>query len=219
MIGDRIAKQWPGAAIAIVHDGETYGQGIAEEARRRLDVLGIKPALVEQIEPGQIEFSGLIAAFEAGTIDVVFYGGYPAEAGLIVRQAKARLPELAFVMADGVSSKDFWLIAGDAAEGILMTNYMDATRLPAAAEVVAAFRAAGSDGTGAELYTYAAVQAWAQAVETAGTTDPAKIAEVLRKEPFDTVLGSIGFDDKGDVTGFDPFAWYVWTGGTYVPKD
>ena len=48
----------------------------------------------------------------------MFYGGYPAEAGLIVRQAKARLPNLAFVVPDGVGSEDFWLIAGDAAEGI-----------------------------------------------------------------------------------------------------
>jgi hypothetical protein len=33
------------------------------------------------------------------------------------------------------------------------------------------------------------------------------------------VLGIIGFDAKGDVTGFDPFVWYVWTDGTWVPKD
>ncbi len=219
MVGDHIVKEWPGAAIAIVHDGQTYGQGVAEEARRRLDELGIEPELFEQIELGQTEFSDLIATFEAHAIDVVFYGGYQAEAGLIVRQAKARLPELAFVVPDGVGSEDFWLIAGDAAEGIPMTNLMDAARQTAAAEVVAEFRAAGTDAVGAELYTYAALQAWAQAVESAGTTDPAHIVEVLHQEQFETVLGRIGFDAKGDVTGFDPFAWFVWTDGKFVPKD
>ena len=69
------------------------------------------------------------------------------------------------------------------------------------------------------LYSYAAVQLWAQAVEQAGATDAARIIEVLRQEQFDTVLGTIGFDAKGDVTGFDPFVWYVWTDGKYVPKD
>ena len=49
-----------------------------------------------------------------------------------------------------------------------MTYYMDAARQPAAADVVA------SSGRPepirpAELYAYAAVQAWAQAVEKAGT--------------------------------------------------
>jgi branched-chain amino acid transport system substrate-binding protein len=90
---------------------------------------------------------------------------------------------------------------------------------PAAVDMVAEFRAAGTDPIGNELYTYAAVQAWAQAVEHAGTTDPARVAEVLRSEQFDTVLGRIGFDAKGDVTGYDPFAWFVWTDGKYVPKD
>jgi branched-chain amino acid transport system substrate-binding protein len=177
------------------------------------------PTLVEQVQPGQTEFSDLVAMFEAHDIGVVFYGGYTAEAGLIVRQAKARLPKLAFAVPDGVGSEDFWLIAGAAAEGIRMTSYMDAARRPEAADVVAEFRAAGTNPIGSELYAYAAVQAWAQAVEHVGTTDPARVAEALRQEEFDTVLGRIGFDDKGDVTGFDPFAWYVWTDGTFAPKD
>jgi branched-chain amino acid transport system substrate-binding protein len=219
MVADYLAKEWPDAEIAIVHDGQAYGRGIAEEARRRLDELGVATALFEQVQPGQIEFSDLIATFEARGIDVVFYGGYQAEAGLIVRQAKARLPDLGFVVPDGVGSEDFALIAGDAAEGVPMTYYMDAARQPAAAAVVAEFRAAGADPIGSELYAYAAVQAWAQAVEEAGTTDAAPVAEALRREQFDTVLGAIGFDAKGDVTGFDPFVWFVWTDRKWVPKD
>jgi branched-chain amino acid transport system substrate-binding protein len=219
MVGDRIAKEWPGADVAIVHDGQAYGQGIAEQARRRLGELGIEPALFDQVQPGQTEFAGLIAAFEARGIDVAFYGGYQAEAGLIVRQAKERLPELDFIVPDGVGSEDFWLIAGAAAEGIPMTSYMAAAQQPAAADVVAVLRAAGAEPVGAELYAYAAVQAWAQAVEQARTTDAADVAEALRRQQFDTVLGKIGFDAKGDVTGFDPFAWYVWTDGKYVPVE
>jgi branched-chain amino acid transport system substrate-binding protein len=219
MVADYLAKEWPDAEIAIVHDGQAYGRGIAEEARRRLDELGVATALFEQVQPGQIEFSDLIATFEARGIDVVFYGGYQAEAGLIVRQAKARLPDLGFVVPDGVGSEDFALIAGDAAEGVPMTYYMDAARQPAAAAVVAEFRAAGADPIGSELYAYAAVQAWAQAVEEAGTTDAAPVAEALRREQLDTVLGTIGFDAKGDVTGFDPFVWFVWTDRKWVPKD
>ena len=219
MVGDYLAKEWRGAEIAIVHDGQAYGLGVALEAQRRLEELDIPIAVVEPVQPGQIEFSDLVQALEARGVDVVFYGGYPVEAGLIVRHAKARLPKLGFVMPDGVGSEDFWQIAGAAAEGIPMTSYMTAARQPEAAPVVAAFKAAGTDPVGTELNAYAAVQAWAQAVEKLGTTDPIRVAEALRKERFDTVLGTIGFDAKGDVTGFDPFAWYVWTDGKFVPKD
>ena len=39
----------------------------------------------------------------------------------------------------------------------------------------------------------------------------------MHSRQFDTVLGRIAFDQKGDVTGFDPSQWYVWQGGDYEP--
>jgi branched-chain amino acid transport system substrate-binding protein len=63
------------------------------------------------------------------------------------------------------------------------------------------------------------MQLWAQAVEKAGTVEPKSVAGALRANQFDTVLGTIGFDDKGDVTGYEPFVWYVWREGNYAPVD
>jgi hypothetical protein len=57
---------------------------------------------------------------------------------------------------------------------------------------------------------YAAFQVWAQAVEKAGTFETQAVAAALRSHPFDTVLGRIGFDQKGDVAGHETFVWYVW---------
>jgi branched-chain amino acid transport system substrate-binding protein len=37
----------------------------------------------------------------------------------------------------------------------------------------------------------------------------------LRQHQFDTVLGPIAFDAKGDLTEQNP-VWYVWRGGKYV---
>ena len=64
---------------------------------------------------------------------------------------------------------------------------------------------------------YAAIQAWAQAVEEAGVFDHEAVAEALRTHEFDTVLGTIGFDEKGDVAGYNTFIWYVWGDGAFVP--
>ena len=33
------------------------------------------------------------------------------------------------------------------------------------------------------------------------------------------MLGTIGFDENGDVTGYDTFAWYIWKDGEYAPVD
>jgi branched-chain amino acid transport system substrate-binding protein len=40
----------------------------------------------------------------------------------------------------------------------------------------------------------------------------------LRKHRFDTVVGSIDFDEKGDLA-VQNLVWYVWRGGTYVPLE
>ena len=63
------------------------------------------------------------------------------------------------------------------------------------------------------------MQVWAQAVEKAGTVEAKAVAAALRTQEFDTVLGTIGFDDKGDVYGYEPFVWYVWQEGNYAPVD
>ena len=61
---------------------------------------------------------------------------------------------------------------------------------------------------------------WAQAVEAAGSLDLDAVIDAMHRRQFDTVLGRIGFDDKGDVTGVDPWGWYVWQAdGTYVPLE
>ena len=62
------------------------------------------------------------------------------------------------------------------------------------------------------------LQAWARAVEKAGTLEVEAVADAAHQQ-FDTVFGRIGFDEKGDVTGYDTFAWYIWKNGEYAPVD
>jgi branched-chain amino acid transport system substrate-binding protein len=40
----------------------------------------------------------------------------------------------------------------------------------------------------------------------------------LRQHEFDTVLGSIDFDDKGDLT-VQNLVWWIWRGGNYMPAE
>jgi branched-chain amino acid transport system substrate-binding protein len=151
---------------------------------------------------------------------VLSFGGYQHEAGLIVRQAREQLGRIEFVMPDGIAGEDFWLIAGEAAEGILMSALAEARTRPSAAAVVEEFRRGRSfEPLGSTLYAYAAVQAWAQAAEEAGTTDPEAVIPALRSGQFDTVLGTLGFDERGDVTGIRSFDWFVWSDGEYVPLE
>jgi branched-chain amino acid transport system substrate-binding protein len=157
----------------------------------------------------------------AAGVEVLYYAGFRREAGLIIRQAHDRNYKLQLVAADGIGGEDFALIAGAAADGTLMTYAPSPLANPEAALLAERFAAkgyAGSVGLGTFRF-YAIVQAWAQAAEKAGTFEAEAVAEALRSHEFDTVLGRIGFDEKGDVTGYDTFIWYVWKDGEYAPVE
>jgi branched-chain amino acid transport system substrate-binding protein len=55
------------------------------------------------------------------------------------------------------------------------------------------------------LYSYAAVQLWAAAVNRAGTAQLQAVALALRAHEFDTIVGNVGFDANGGVTAYEPF--------------
>jgi branched-chain amino acid transport system substrate-binding protein len=216
--GDYLANEWADGEIAILHDGQTYGQGLAEETKKRLNERGVQEVMFARYEPELADYTPLVDQLLAVEADVVYVGGYPNEAALILRQASERGAKLQLVSGDGMSSEDFLIVSGEAGLGTLFTFGPDARDNPAAAELVARFRDEdGYEPAGYTLYSYAAVQAWAQAVEQAGSVETGAVIEALKGGTFDTVLGEIAFDEKGDVTGIDTYVWYVWQGDAYVP--
>ena len=212
-----ITARWSGKRIALVHDSQAYGQGLVEQVKLALNARDVREVALESVRPGQIDFGPLLARLAEVGAEIVYYGGYPSEAGLLVRQARMEGHAFQLVSGDSLYTEQFGLLGGEAAEGVIFSSYPDARHNPEAAEVVARFRAAGFEPEGLTLYHYASVQVWAQAAKKAGTFAGGELAAVLRRERFPTVLGLVGFDAKGDVTGVAGFAWYVWRGGTYVP--
>jgi branched-chain amino acid transport system substrate-binding protein len=141
------------------------------------------------------------------------------DAGLLIRSAADQGRAFLVVGGDAINVEDFWLITGEAGEGTRFTYGPDPRTFPRGKDVVERFRRAGHEPASNTLYVYAAAQAWGQAVAKAGTLEPEAVMRVLHEAEFDTVLGRIGFNEKGDVEGFEPFVWYVWRGGRYEPLD
>jgi branched-chain amino acid transport system substrate-binding protein len=218
MAGNYLADHWPGQKIAILHDNTTWGKGIAETTKKQLNNRGVSEAIYQAYVPGRHDYGKEIGELQAADIAVLYVGGYHPEIALMARAARDRGYLVQLVAGGVLASEDFGLIAGAAADGALFIDQPDARRNPEAAPVVERFRASGFDPKGDTMNAYAAVQAWAQAAEKAGSLEPQAMIAALRKHQFDTVLGPIDFDDKGDLTVQNP-VWYVWRGGTYVPLE
>ena len=213
--GDYLIEHWGDNKIAILHDGTTYGKGLADATKTQLNERGVKEAMYESYVPGEVDYSDVVSMMQAADIDVFYLGGYSTEAALMVRDASERGYELQLISGDALTSTEFAMVAGPAADGTLITFFPDARGYPAAADVVARFRQDGYEPEGYTLQAYAAIQAWAQAAEKAGSLDLDKMTKVLHQAEFDTVFGAFRFDDNGDMTA-PGFVWYIWKDGDYV---
>ena len=200
--------------VAIIHDKSAYGKGLADEFKKELNRLGVTEVMYEAVTAGDKDFTALITKMKDAGVDLIYHGGYHTEAGLIVRQARDQGFNAQLMSGDALVDKQYWEITGPTGEGTLMTFAPDPRKNPAAAEVVERFKADGYDPEGYTLYTYAAIQAFADAAAKAGSTDPEAVAQALRENTFDTVLGTLAFDEKGDVKNPE-YVMYVWKDGQY----
>ncbi len=206
--GDYIAGKLKPKALAIIHDKQTYGQGVAEQVRKTVEAKGIKPVMFEGINKGDTDFSALITKLKQAGVDAVYYGGYHPELIVLLKQAKEQGLAAKWMGPEGVAVSD---VKGEPAEGLLVTLPPDFSTDPANAKLVEEFKAKKQDPSGPFVLTsYAAVQVVADAVGATKSTDPLKVADYIHKNKFKTAIGEIGFTDTGDLASarFDIFEWH-----------
>jgi branched-chain amino acid transport system substrate-binding protein len=212
--GKYIASHFSDKNVAFVHDKTAYGKGLADETKKAMNEAGKQETMYEAITAGEKDYSALVSKLKQANIDLVYFGGYHTEAGLIIRQMRDQGMDTILMGGDALMTQEFWSITGPAGEGTLMTFSPDPRKNPAAAEVVKRFRDKGIEPEGYVLYTYAAVQTWKQAAEKAKSSESADVVKAMNDTEFDTVVGKFKFNEKGD-PNLPPYAVYRWSNGTY----
>src|SRR5476651_2041019 len=208
--GNYIAKFVKPKVVAVIHDKQQYGEGIATAVKKTLEADNIKVAVFEGINAGDKDFSSLIAKLKQANVDFVYYGGYHPELGLILRQAKEKGLNAGFMGPEGVGNASISQIAQDASEGLLVTLPKSFDTDPANKELVAAFAAKKEDPSGPFVFpAYAAVEVIAGGIEAAKSEDTAKVAAAIHAGTFKTPTGELSFDAKGDLKDFK-FVVYQW---------
>ena len=207
-----IMKNFKGKNVAILDDKSAYGKGLADETAKSYMAAGGKVALVESITPGEKDYSAIVSKMKSLKIDVIYLGGYHGEAGLIVRQAREQGLKAVLMSGDALQTQEFWSITGDAGEGTLFTFGPDYSKQASAKDLVPRFKAKNINPEGYTLYAYASFQVLQQAAAKAKSVKPADVAKTIHGGTFDTVIGKISFDAKGDLTRPD-YAIYKFTKG------
>ncbi|MGH8816367.1 MAG: ABC transporter substrate-binding protein, partial [Achromobacter pestifer] len=64
---------------AVLHDKQSYGQGIATAVKNDLEKGGVPVAVFEGINAGDSDYSAVITKLKSQGVDFVYYGGYHPE--------------------------------------------------------------------------------------------------------------------------------------------
>lgn len=206
--------------IAIIHDKQQYGEGLARSVQQGLKAGGANVVFFDGITAGEKDFAALISRLQKEKIDFVYYGGYYPAMGQILRQARAIALKTQFMGPEGVGNASLSNIAGTSAEGMLVTLPKRYDEDPANKDIVAALQAQKKEASGPYVWiTYAAVQSLATALERSGSDEPLALAKDLKAHGAKTVIGPLNWDEKGDLKGFEfgVFQWHA-DGSSSVAK-
>ncbi|MBN1687177.1 MAG: branched-chain amino acid ABC transporter substrate-binding protein [Spirochaetales bacterium] len=217
LIADFALDKLGATKIAILHDKDAYGKGLAEFVQQYVDEdPRAEVVLFEGITAGAVDYSSIINKVKAAGAQAVVYGGYHPEASKLVTQGKKAGWNVPFISDDGVKDDTFIKVAGEYAEGVYASGPIDTTQSPEAQAAIKAHQDKYGEDPGAFfLNAYAAIEALLNAIEKAESTEYEKIMGALRSNYVNTPLGSISFDENGDAIGIG-FAMFQVKNGAYA---
>lgn len=203
--------------IAVLHDKQDYGKGLAEFAKKFIeaDKRG-EVVLYEGITPNAVDYSAIVQKIKRSKAEAVIFGGYHPEASKIVTLMRKKKMDTVFISDDGVKDDTFIKVAKKYAEGVYATGPKDVSKNPLTIAYTEKHKAQYNSDPGA-FYDNAVSAAIVllTAIQNAGSTDYDAIVNALRTKEADTPVGSIKFDDRGDAIGVG-FAMYQVKNGQYV---
>jgi branched-chain amino acid transport system substrate-binding protein len=193
--------------VALVDDGEAYGQDLANATAQRLEARGVQVTRAS-VRRGAVDFSTAATQVVQATPDFVGFAGFNPEAALFYRQLRDAGYAGPFGAGDGAASVTTFVapVSAKAAEGVYFTGCSPV--LPAA------FRAAFTKVHGAEpsaspftTHFADAARILLDAVDAVAAEqpdgslviDPAQLRDAVRAMKLpDGFSGAVAFDAAGD---------------------
>ncbi|MBK9750625.1 MAG: ABC transporter substrate-binding protein [Chloroflexi bacterium] len=212
--------------IATIHDGSPYGEGLVNVVTARFTELGGEVVASDAVTVGDTDFRGLLDDIAQQEPELIYFGGFPAEAARIIEQrADAGLEDVPFMGADGIRGTEVLELAGASSEGVYATSAVAASS-DALASFLERYVATYGEEPPAPYHAngYDAANLFLDAVEATGTVDAsgnlvldrAAIAEYIRSvENFQGLTGVLNAEGNGE-TSVSDIGIYQATGGDFA---
>ncbi|WP_322061598.1 branched-chain amino acid ABC transporter substrate-binding protein [Paraburkholderia sp. J63] len=195
LIGQLKAKR-----IGLVDDRTAYGQGLGDQVAKDAGAAGIAVTR-EFTNDKAVDFRAILTSLKSVHPDAIVLASTDAIASPFVKQMKTLgMTRVRFVGGDGICTENWVRVAGAAAEGEYCTQTgAPFDQLPGAREFEQNYQAHFHQSPQYfGPYTYDSVMVVGEAIQKAGSLDPAKVTEALHAVDYTGVTGRIAFDSKGD---------------------
>lgn len=211
--------------IAVVTDGLTYGEGLADTFTQQAEKKGAKIVTRQKVGEKDTDFSGVIAAIKPFNPDAVYFGGQYPQAGPFSKQLAGAGLNVPVMGGDGIFDGTYIELGGK--DGDLATSVGAPTEeLDSAQAFVKAYDEAGyKEGFSAYgAFAYDAANAIISSVaETIGDGEWADsmrpdIVAAAQKYQGEGATGAVAFDEYGDSTN-KVLTIYQVEGGEWKPVD
>lgn len=186
--------------VAILHVKNAYGEGVAMEFEKKWKELGGKVLTRDGIPAEDRDFKALLTKVKGMRPDLLYFGGEVQQGGLIARQAREVGIPCTILMSEANKDAEFFRLAGDAADGVLMTFLgSPPEQTPEAGAFLQKYRQKypKDEVKAFDHYGYEATSMACEAIRAVGP-DRAKVREYLRTIRYEGILGETRFDEKGD---------------------
>jgi branched-chain amino acid transport system substrate-binding protein len=204
--------------VFVIDDNQEYSKGLADVVT---DTLKGKSVGVQRdkIDQNGSDYSSTVNKVKAYAPDAIFYGGYYAQAGRLLKQLRQAGVTARFLSGDGSLDPGLAKGAGSTnADGAIVACpcLIDPTGTanPASKKFADAYKA--KYGSPPSIYSaegYDAATAFINAIK-AGNTDAVKINDFLKTVDASGVSKQIKFQDNGEPFGGDVYL-YEFKGATY----
>ncbi|MDR1834300.1 MAG: ABC transporter substrate-binding protein [Fusobacteriaceae bacterium] len=193
-------------AAVITQLGDDYSSGLGSFFTREFKKLGGEIVSDQQFQTNEQDFNSILTNAKSAGADVIFAPSSIVSAGLIIKQARA-LGITALIMGgDTWENESIIQVAGEAAEGVVLSTFFDENNSAATAEAkkfVPGFKEflGGKDPIipAVAALGYDAYYVILDAIKRAGSTDGDAIRKALTEtKGLEGVTGSFQFDENGD---------------------
>ena len=215
VLGEYATQKWGAKKVVLIDDRTAYGQGLADEVEKAVKASGGVIAAREFTTDKAQDFNAILTSAKGKGPDLIFFGGMDPQGGPMVRQLKDLGMSAKYLGGDGIFSPKFIELAGKTAEGAKASSPgLPLDKMPGGTAFKQKYEAKYGQIQLYEPFAYDAANILIEAMKRAGSTDPAKFLAEMPKTNYTGVIGTVTFDEKGDIKN-GPVSVYEVKGGKW----